>query len=428
MTKHRLRALGDHALAPETLMMGYGYDPALSEGAIKAPIFQASTFVFKSAEDGKRFFEVAYGLRAQDPDEALGLIYSRINNPNLEILEDRLSVWDDADRTLVFSSGMAAITTAILALCRPGDSVVYTAPAYGGTEYLFDRILPRFGIEAVAVSAGEGAEALNVAMQAADRAATDRGGRLAVVFVETPANPTNDLVDIARAAQDIAALGQAERATLAVDNTFLGPLWQRPLALGADLALYSLTKYVGGHSDLIAGACMGRADVMARVAEMRTIGGAMTDPHTAWMLTRSLETLHLRMERSQDNAIELARRLARHPRIEQVLTAGGAASSEEQRQIFARQCKGPGSTLSIRLFGGEAEAFRMLNNLQLFKLAVSLGGSESLASHPSSMTHSDYTAEAKARCGISENLVRLSVGVENVEDLWADLERALNAV
>ena len=146
MPKHKNRTLGTRTLAPETLMMGYGYDPALSEGAIKAPIFQASTFVFKSAEDGKRFFEVAYGLREKDPDEALGLIYSRINNPNLEILEDRLSVWDAADRTLVFSSGMAAITTAVLAVSRPGDIVLYTAPAYGGTEYLFDRILPRYGV------------------------------------------------------------------------------------------------------------------------------------------------------------------------------------------------------------------------------------------------------------------------------------------
>lgn len=428
MAKHRIRTLGDRVLAPETLMMGYGYDPALSEGAIKAPIFQASTFVFKSAEDGKRFFEVAYGLREKGPEEALGLIYSRINNPNLEILEDRLAVWDAADRALVFSSGMAAISTAMLAASRPGDTIVYTAPAYGGTEYLFDRILPRYGIMAYPVSAGAGSAALKAAMVEAAAEAAKGAGRLAAVFIETPANPTNELVDIAQAARDIVDLGQSERPLLAVDNTFLGPLWQSPLQLGADLALYSLTKYVGGHSDLIAGACIGRAEPMAKVAEMRTICGAMADPHTAWLLTRSLETLHLRMERSQANAVVLAERLAGHPKVLEVLTAGGAASSDDQRRIFAEQCAGPGSTLSIRLNGGEAEAFRMLNALQLFKLAVSLGGSESLASHPSSMTHSDYTPEAKARCGISENLVRLSVGVENVEDLWADLLQALDAV
>ena len=428
MPKHKSRTLGGRTLSPETLMMGYGYDPALSEGAIKAPIFQASTFVFKSAEHGKRFFEVAYGLREKDPDEALGLIYSRINNPNLEILEDRLSVWDQADRALVFSSGMAAISTAVLALCRPNDAIVYTAPAYGGTEYLFDRILPRYGVTAHAVPAAAGAEALKGAMVAASKAATERGGRLAVIFVETPANPTNELIDIARAAADLEALGQAERPVLAVDNTFLGPMWQRPLSLGADLALYSLTKYVGGHSDLIAGACMGRADVMARVAEMRTICGTTSDPHTAWLLTRSLETLHLRMERSQANAILLAERLRADDRVLEVLTAGGAGCSDEQRRVFETQCSGPGSTLAIRLKGGEAEAFRFLDALTLFKLAVSLGGSESLASHPSSMTHSDYTPQAKARCGIGDNLVRLSVGIENAEDLWADLDQALAAV
>lgn len=425
MPKHKNRTLGDRALAPETLMMGYGYDPSLSEGAIKAPIFQASTFVFKSALDGKRFFEVAYGLREKDPDEALGLIYSRINNPNLEILEDRLSVWDDADRALVFASGMAAIATAMFALSRPGDVIVYTAPAYGGTEYLFDRILPRYGVTARAVPASEGPEALRQAINDAGSLAAKRGGRLAAVFIETPANPTNELVDIAQAARDCAALGQAERPVLAVDNTFLGPMWQRPLELGADLALYSLTKYVGGHSDVIAGACVGRAEPMARIAEMRTICGAMADPHTAWLLTRSLETLHLRMERSQANAVTLAARLAEHPRVLEVLTAGGPQASDEQRRIFAEQCSGPGSTLSIRLEGGETEAFRFLDALSLFKLAVSLGGSESLASHPSSMTHSDYSPEAKARCGIADNLVRLSVGIENVDDLWADLVQAL---
>ena len=420
--------LGDRPLSPETLMMGYGYDPTLSEGSIKAPIFQTSTFVFKSAEDGKRFFEVAYGLREKDPEEALGLIYSRINNPNLEILEDRLAVWDDAEKALVFSSGMAAISTTILALSRPNDIVVYTAPAYGGTEYLFDRILPRMGVETVSVADLDGGEALTRAIREAAAVASARGGRLAAVYVETPANPTNQLIDLEAAAAAIRALGQAEPPPLVVDNTFLGPLWQKPLQHGADLILYSLTKYVGGHSDLIAGACMGRAELMGRVAEMRTICGTISDPHTAWLLMRSLETLHIRMERSQANAVQLVRRLRDHEKIEAVLDAGGAESSPAQQAIFARQCSGSGSTFSLRLKGGEAEAFRMLNALRLFKLAVSLGGTESLASHPSSTTHSDYSAEAKARCGIGDNLVRLSVGIENVDDLYADLERALASI
>lgn len=427
MSHHRSRTLGDRHLAPETLMMGYGYDPTLSEGSIKAPIFQTSTFVFKSAEDGKRFFEVAYGLREKEPEEALGLIYSRINNPNLEILEDRLALWDEAGKALVFSSGMAAISTTMLALSRPGDVVVYTAPAYGGTEYLFDRILPRMGVETISVADCDGGEALAGKIRTASSHATARGGRLAAVYVETPANPTNQLIDLEAAAAAISALGLAERPVLVVDNTFLGPLWQRPLRHGADLVLYSLTKYVGGHSDLIAGACMGRTDLMARVGEMRTICGTITDPHTAWLLMRSLETLHIRMERSQANAQTLVARLRGHSKIEAVLDAGGAEASRSQQALFARQCTGAGSTFSLRLKGGEAEAFRMLNALQLFKLAVSLGGTESLVSHPSSTTHSDYSPEAKALCGISDNLVRLSVGIENVEDLAADLLSALEA-
>lgn len=426
--RHRSRALGGRPLSPETLMMGYGYDPALSEGSIKPPIFQTSTFVFRSAEDGKRFFEVAYGLREKDPEEALGLIYSRINNPNIEILEDRLAVWDGADKALVFSSGMAAISTTILALSRPDDLVVYTAPAYGGTEYLFDRILPRMGVETVSVADCDGGEALAAAVRAGAARASTRGGRLAAVYVETPANPTNQLIDLRAAADAIRDLGQAEAPPLVVDNTFLGPLWQKPLEHGADLVLYSLTKYVGGHSDLIAGACMGRAELMGRVAEMRTICGTVADPHTAWLLTRSLETLHIRMERSQANAGELVQRLRDHPKVEAVLDAGGAESTPEQQAIFARQCEGAGSTFSLRLKGGEAEAFRMLNALRLFKLAVSLGGTESLVSHPSSTTHSDYSPEAKARCGIGDNLVRLSVGIENVDDLTADVLAALEAV
>lgn len=428
MNRHRSRTVGDHVLSPETLMMGYGFDPGLSEGAIKAPLFQTSTFVFRSAEDGKRFFEVAYGLREKDPEEALGLIYSRINNPNLEILEDRLAIWDDADKALVFSSGMAAISTTMMAISRPNDVIVYTAPAYGGTEYLFDRILPRMGMATISVADTDSQNALGPVLAEAARQAAERGGRVAAVYVETPANPTNQLIDLDAAAEAIRALGQAEPPLLVVDNTFLGPLWQKPLEHGADLVLYSLTKYVGGHSDLIAGACLGRADLMARVGEMRTICGTTTDPHTAWLLLRSLETLHIRMERSQENAVELVRRLRGHDRIEAVLDAGGAESSPEQQALFARQCAGTGSTFSLRLKGGEAEAFRMLNALRLFKLAVSLGGTESLASHPSSTTHSDYSAEAKARCGIGDNLVRLSVGVENVDDLHADLIQALAAV
>ena len=427
MNDQHLRKLGERALAPETLMMGFGYDPFLSEGAIKPPLFQTSTFVFRSAEDGKRFFEVAYGLRDKGPDEALGLIYSRINNPNLEILEDRLAVWDGAEKALVFSTGMAAISAAVLSACRPGDVVLYTAPGYGGTEYLFDRILPRYGVGARPVDAAAPLEAQIAAIDEAIRTAADAGGRLAAVYVETPANPTNTLVDLAGLAAHLKTLPGEARPLLMVDNTFLGPLWQKPLQLGADLVLYSLTKYVGGHSDLIAGACMGRAEVMAQVGEMRTICGGVCDAHTAWLLLRSLETLKIRMERAASSAARIADHLRGHPRVQRVLTPGGPEADERQKAIFARQCAGAGATFGVELAGGEAEAFAVLNRLRLFKLAVSLGGTESLASHPSSTTHSDYSTEAKRRCGIDDNLIRLSVGLEDPYDLIADLDQALGS-
>ncbi len=233
---------------PESLMMTQGYRPEWSEGALKCPIFQTSTFVFKNAKEGQDFFELAYGLRPQKPKESLGLIYSRLNNPDLEILESRLCLWDRADSAAVFSSGMAAITTTILEFTTPGDVILYSEPLYGGTAHFFNTILPRFGVKAVPFAAAKGPES---ARKELDKISAK--GRLAMVFIETPANPTNDLVDITACAKFAASYStKKRRAVLAVDNTFLGPLWQRPLSLGADLVLYSATKFLGGHSDLIA--------------------------------------------------------------------------------------------------------------------------------------------------------------------------------
>jgi methionine-gamma-lyase len=420
---HRDRSIGEHRLRPETLMMSYGYDPSLSEGAVKPPIFPTSTFVFESAEAGKAFFELAYGLRERARGEEPGLIYSRINNPDLEILEDRLCLWDDAEAGLVFASGMAAISTTLLTFVRPGDVVVHSEPIYGGTEFLLHNVLPRFGVERIGFAAGE-AGALERAMEAAG------GRRVAVILVETPANPTNALVDI-RACADAAA-GRAgsdgQRPLVAVDNTFLGPLWQHPLRHGADLVLYSLTKYVGGHSDLIAGACLGRDALIGPVRGMRTILGTMCDPWTGWMALRSLETLKLRMTSQMKNARYVAEFLADHSKVRKVHYLGFLEEGSPAAEVFARQCTSPGGTFSFELHGGEAEAFRLLNALRLVKLAVSLGGTESLAEHPGSMTHSDVPADAQARMGITPGMVRLSVGVEHPADVIADLEQALAAV
>ena len=422
---YRHRSIGRHRLRPETLMMSYGYDPRLSEGSVKCPIFQTSTFTFRTAEEGKAFFELAYGLREKRPAEDPGLIYSRLNNPDLEILEDRLALWDKAESGLVFCSGMAAIATTLLSFLSPGDVIVHSDPVYGGTEFLVHNILPRFGIERVGFLAGSDADAIDRA------AAAGRGvGRVGVIFVETPANPTNGLVDLRHcaAAAEALARSQGHRPLVVVDNTFLGPLWQQPLDHGADLVLYSLTKYVGGHSDVIAGGCLGAEEHVSVVRGMRTILGTISDPHTGWLLMRSLETLKLRMTSAMKNARYVAEFLADHPKVDTVHYLGFLADDDPQHEVYRRQCHSPGSTFSFEVFGGEAEAFRLLNRLKLVKLAVSLGGTESLMEHPASMTHSDVPPGEQIKLGITPALVRLSVGIEHPEDVIADLAQALKAV
>lgn len=423
---YRHRTVGGRRLTPETLMMGYGYDPRLSEGAVKCPIFQTSTFVFRTAEEGKSYFALAYGLRAQEPQEEPGLIYSRINNPDLQILEDRLTLWDEAEEGLAFSSGMAAISTTLLAHLKPGDVVVHSEPLYGGTEYLLETTLPRLGIAHVPFGAPIHGRTLERAMEEARALGTIR-----VIFIETPANPTNRLFDIAACAA--VARHEAGRMStppplVIVDNTFLGPLWQHPLSCGADLILYSLTKYVGGHSDLVAGACLGPEALVAPVRTLRTILGTICDPHTGWLLMRSMETLKLRMTSGMKNARYVAEFLADHPKVKRVNYLGFLPAGDPQHAIYQKQCRAPGSTFSFDVHGGEAEAFRLLNSLQLVRLAVSLGGTESLMQHPATMTHADVPADRLAEMGVTPSMLRLSVGIEHPEDIIADLAQALDAI
>lgn len=415
--------LDGHELRPESVMMSWGYKPEWSEGAIKCPIFQTSTFVFRTAEEGKKFFELAYGLREPAPAENLGLIYSRLNNPDLEILEDRLTLWDSAEACAVFDSGMAAIATTLFAFLRPDDVLVHSEPLYGGTEYLIEHVLPDFGIHPVPFRAGCGPETLERAVtQARER------GRLSMIYAETPANPTNWLVDIAHCAAVARRESMDRRVLVAVDNTFLGPLWQHPLRHGADLVLYSLTKFVGGHSDVIAGACLGPRELVGQIRALRTFLGNMAGPWTGWLLMRSLETLKLRMTCQMKNARYVADFLADHPKVQRVNYLGHLDDGSPQYDVYRRQCLGPGSMISFEIHGGEAEAFRFLNSLKLIKLAVSLGSTESLAEHPATMTHADVPAEDQPRMGISPSLVRLSIGVEHPDDLMADIGQALEAV
>jgi methionine-gamma-lyase len=411
-------SIGNHKLKPSTMMLGYGFDPTLSEGSLKPPVFLTSTFVFEKAEDGKRFFE---GITGKRPGGAEGLVYSRFNGPNQEILEDRLSVWEDADDALAFSSGMAAIATLLLTFVQPGDVVVHSGPLYAATETLIAKILGRFGVSYLDFPAGATREEIDAVI-----ADAKSKGRVSLIYLESPANPTNQLVDVeAVAAARDAAFPEAQRPPIAIDNTFLGPLWAHPINQGADISVYSLTKYAGGHSDLVA---VGRQGLIDQIRMMRNTIGTICDPNTAWMLLRSLETLELRMQRAGENAAKVCAFLKDHPKVESVGYLGFLEEGSRQADIYKRHCKGAGSTFSLYLKGGEKEAFAFLDALKIAHLAVSLGGTETLASAPAAMTHLSVPDERKQALGISDNLVRISIGVEDPDDLIADFENALRAV
>ncbi len=416
--------IGGRKLKPSTLMMGHGFDPTLSEGSLKPPIFLTSTFVFPNAAAGKRHFE---GVTGKRPGGAEGLVYSRFNGPNQEILEDRLGVWEEAEDALTFSSGMSAIATLFLSMVKPGDTIVHSGPLYAATETLIARVLGRFGVHFLDFPAGATREEIDTVLA---KAAT---GRVALIYLESPANPTNALVDVeaVAAARDAIWANSDDKPPIAIDNTFLGPLWHQPLKHGADLVVYSLTKYAGGHSDLVAGGVLGSKAHINTIRLMRNTIGTITDPNTAWMLLRSLETLELRMSRAGENAAKVCDFLRGHAKVERVGYLGFLESTpgeERQADIYRRHCTGAGSTFSLFLKGGEKESFAFLDALKIAKLAVSLGGTETLASHPAGMTHLSVPEARKKALGITDNLVRISIGVEDADDLIADFDQALAAV
>ena len=410
-------------LHPETLALSYGFDPWLSEGAVKPPVFLTSTFAFKHAEDGKRYFAWAHGEGGHHAKREIGLIYSRLNNPNLEILEDRMALWEGMKDAYSFSSGMAAIATTLLATHQPGDEIIVCAPVYGGTDALLHHFLKGFGLRAHFVPAG---------VDAPDLAAPLLNARTRSIFIESPANPNNRLTDIGRMKtlalrHSPATPGHATgRVLVIVDNTLAGPVFAQPARVGADIVLYSATKFIGGHSDVVGGIALANDDdLLTAISQHRTLLGGMPNPYTAWLLTRSLETLKLRAEQQQRNAQLVAAFLVRHPKVRKVCYIGLLREGDPEHAIYRKQHTGPGSLISFYLRGGETEAFAFLDHLKVFKLAVSLGSTESLAQHPAAMTHSGLTPEDKAHWGISDDLVRLSIGIEHHEDLIWDLEQAL---
>jgi methionine-gamma-lyase len=412
----------NHKLHPETLMLNYGYDPELSEGAVKPPVFLTSTFVFKSAEEGRDFFDFVSGRREPPEGKGAGLVYSRFNHPNSEIVEDRLAVFERAESGALFSSGMAAIATTLLAFVRPGDAILHSQPLYGGTETLLAKTFANLGVSAVGFADGVNEASVK---EAADEALSK--GRVSMILIETPANPTNSLVDVKLIRRIADAIGeqQGHMPIIACDNTLLGPVFQRPIENGADLSLYSLTKYVGGHSDLIAGAVLGAKAVIKQIKALRGAIGTQLDPHSCWMLGRSLETLSIRMEKANSNAEAVAGFLRDHPKVEKIHYLSHSEPDSPEGETFAAQCSGAGSTFSFDIVGGQPASFKFLNALQIFKLAVSLGGTESLASHPATMTHSGVPVEVRQRIGILESTIRLSIGIEHPDDLIADLAVAL---
>jgi methionine-gamma-lyase len=411
-------------LRPETLAVAFGYDPELAMGSVKPPIFMTSTFVYPSAQYAKDVHEAFFDHSGPLLGETHH-IYARLGHPGLDFLESRLAAIDGAEGAVAYASGMAAHSAIALAFLRPGESMIHGRPIYGGVDMLYNQSLPQFGTHGEAYLDGtDEAEVRRAATAALAK------GPLALILAETPANPTAAIVDLelmVRLADEIGEQ-QGRRPLVVTDNTLLGPFAQRPIELGVDLNMTSLTKYCAGHSDLLAGGVSGKAELIDQLRFQRTIWGSHLDPFTAWLVLRSLESVSLRTERAMDNARAVAEWLQGHPKVAGVTYLGFLPAGSRQRAVYERQCKAAGSTFSFHLHGGETEAFRMLDALRLMKLAVSLGGSETLICHSASTTHYAVPREQRLAGGITDGTIRLSVGLEHRDDLIADLAQALEAV
>jgi cystathionine beta-lyase/cystathionine gamma-synthase len=402
---------------PRTAVLTRGFDPRLSVGSARPAVFRSSTYVFSTPEAAERAFDVATGRAQSHEGEDVELIYSRISHPNAEILEDQIVPLEQgAHSAAVFNSGMAAIMTAFMAFLRPGDSIVYTVPLYGGTDHLIQEFLSTLGITGIGVPAGRGAE-LEEAIRHAES--------LGAVFIETPANPTLTMTDIRHAAD--AAGERARKPLVMVDNTFLGPAFQHPLLLGADLVLYSATKYLSGFSDMLAGVALAADPALIdQMLKFRIMFGNILQPDECWMMDGRLPTVALRMNRQSKNAQRIAERLARHPRVLKVYYPT-LFTDPEQIRIRLAQCDFPGGLFSLDA-GSKEAAFTFLRNLKIGRNAVSLGGVETLVCHPKTTTHSGLTEEEYAISGITDGLVRISVGIEDWRDLLSDFEQALDSI
>lgn len=411
-------------LRPPTEVLTRGFDPSLSLGSARPAVFRSSTFVFSSPEAAERAFDLMAGRGKRETGENVDLVYSRFNHPNAEIFEDHIVPLESgAAGALVFNSGMAAIMTSMLAYLKPGASVVYTVPIYGGTQHFIEDYLSIWGVRGVEVAAGSTAQ-----LEAAIRSTEN----LSIVLIETPANPTLMMTDIRRAVEAVRSRpsgnGYAAAPLVMVDNTLLGPAFQHPLALGADLCLYSATKYLSGLSDMIGGVAIARdAELLKHIRSKRSLFGNILQPDECWMLDGRLSTVTLRMNKASKNAQRIAERLARHPKIDKIIYPT-LFDDAEQIRIRLAQCDYPGAMFSMIVRGGKPAAFDFLRRLQIAHNAVSLGGVETLVCHPKTTTHSGFTEQQFAQAGVTDGLVRISVGIEDWRDLLADFEQALDSI
>jgi methionine-gamma-lyase len=390
-------------LGLSTRAIHHGYDPAEEHGALTPPIFMTSTYAFESAEAGSELFR---GERA-------GYIYGRTRNPTQALLEARFASLEGGEAALALASGMGAISATMWTLLNAGDSVVIDRILYGNSFAFFTKGLTRFGVD-VRLADFTDPEALAHELAA--------GNTVKIVYFETPANPNLRVIDIAR----VSSLAKAVGALTIVDNTFATPVLQNPLKLGADLVVHSATKYLGGHGDLLGGAVIGSSALVDRIrgAGLRALTGATLSPLNAFLILRGLKTLEVRMERHSRSALEIAALLERHPLVSHLAYPG--LKSFPQYELARRQMRQPGGLIAFELEGGLEAGMAFMNGLQLIVRAVSLGDAETLVQHPASMTHATYSADERKRHGISDNLLRLSVGLENVEDLMADIGQALD--
>jgi methionine-gamma-lyase len=409
-------------LRPSTKVLTQGFDPRLSVGSARPAVFRSSTYVFSSPEAAEHAFDIVSGRLLLPKGETTDLIYSRFNHPNAQILEDQIvNLEAGATSALAFNSGMAAIMTSLLAFLRPGQSVIYTVPIYGGTQHFIQDHLSMWGITGIPVLAGR-RDLLKTAIESA--------WNLAAILLETPANPTLVMTDIRDVCKTVAALNlpsSEPRPLVMVDNTLLGPAFQHPLSLGADIVVYSGTKYLSGLSDMLAGIVLAKdRNLIRKIASMRSLFGTILQPDECWMLTGRLPTVDLRMTRASKNAQRIAEHLAGHPKATRVYYPT-LFTEPEQKRIFGAQCDYPGAMFSLELKGGKAAAFDFLRHLKIAMNAVSLGGVETLACHPKTTTHSGFSEEEFAQAGVTDGLVRVSVGIEHWRDLLSDFEQALDA-